>query len=212
MKSLKQALALCLAVGALALTGCGEKTVVTTEPTSAATSETEAVTTPEDAIEPTSTAASETEAATAPETPTEPTSTETSGTAAVEMPDATAIHTSAEATKPAETAKTTAQQTTAATTAATTATTATSAVKENEMKDLIEIANSRQNAADYFVSPYRQISHIGDPYCLYDEASGKYYLYCTGGYFKCWSSETLKSWTEEGDSYKVTEKSFGKQN
>ncbi len=80
------------------------------------------------------------------------------------------------------------------------------------MKDLIEIANSRQNAADYFVSPYRQISHIGDPYCLYDEASGKYYLYCTGGYFKCWSSETLKSWTEEGDSYKVTEKSFGTQN
>ena len=80
------------------------------------------------------------------------------------------------------------------------------------MNELIDIANSRQNAADYFVSPYRQISHIGDPYVLYDEASGKYYMYCTGGKFRCWSSDTFKSWTELGDAYTETEKSFGTQN
>jgi GH43 family beta-xylosidase len=80
------------------------------------------------------------------------------------------------------------------------------------VNELIDIANSRQNGADYFVSPYRQISHIGDPFVLYDEASGKYYMYCTGGKFRCWSSDTFKSWTEHGDAYTVTEKSFGTQN
>ena len=104
---------------------------------------------------------------------------------------------------------------TAATSAATSAadtTAATSATTEKKVNELIDIANSRQNGADYFVSPYRQISHIGDPFVLYDEASGKYYMYCTGGKFRCWSSDTFKSWTEHGDAYTVTEKSFGTQN
>ena len=77
--------------------------------------------------------------------------------------------------------------------------------------ELIEIPNSAQNAADYFSNPYRSINHIGDPFVLYDEASGKYYMYCTGGKFKCWSSDSFSSWTYEGEVYTATDKSFGTQ-
>ncbi len=65
----------------------------------------------------------------------------------------------------------------------------------------------------YMVSPYHSITNIGDPYVFYDTASSKYYMYVTGGnYFKCYSSDTMKVWTPEGDSYTVSEKSFGKKN
>lgn len=66
---------------------------------------------------------------------------------------------------------------------------------------------------DYMVGPYHSITNIGDPYILYDDASGKYYMYVTGGsHFKCYSSDTMSEWTYEGDSYTVTEKSFGTKN
>ena len=65
------------------------------------------------------------------------------------------------------------------------------------------------NESDYMVCPYREIDKIGDPFALYDSDSGKYYMYCTGGKYKCWSSETMKKWDFCGDSYKVTERTFG---
>ena len=62
----------------------------------------------------------------------------------------------------------------------------------------------------YMVYPYRSITNIGDPFVMYDDASEKYYMYVTGGtYFRCYSSDTMKTWTSEGDSYVVTDKSFG---
>lgn len=65
----------------------------------------------------------------------------------------------------------------------------------------------------YMVGPYHSITNIGDPYILFDEASSKYYMYVTGGkYFKCYSSDTMKTWTAEGNSYTVTDKSFGVKN
>ena len=65
----------------------------------------------------------------------------------------------------------------------------------------------------YIASPYHSITNIGDPFVMYDDASGKYYMYVTGGsYFKCYSSETMQSWTSEGDSYVVSDKSFGVKN
>ncbi|MBQ7661166.1 MAG: glycoside hydrolase family 43 protein [Clostridia bacterium] len=63
-----------------------------------------------------------------------------------------------------------------------------------------------------FVSPFRSISHIGDPVALYDAATEKYYIYCTGGRFQCWSSPDLIEFTAHGDAYGTTERSFGTQN
>ncbi|MBQ2733165.1 MAG: glycoside hydrolase family 43 protein [Clostridia bacterium] len=59
------------------------------------------------------------------------------------------------------------------------------------------------------VCPYREIDKIGDPFALYDKELGRYYMYCTGGKYKCWSSDTMKKWEPHGDSYLVTERSFG---
>ena len=70
----------------------------------------------------------------------------------------------------------------------------------------------KNGSADGFVSPFRSISHIGDPSALYDAATGKYYIYCTGGRFRCWSSQDLVTFTGHGDAYGTTEKSFGTQN
>ena len=36
-------------------------------------------------------------------------------------------------------------------------------------------------------------------------------MYCTGGKFKCWSSDSFSSWSYEGDAYTATDKSFGTQ-
>lgn len=74
-----------------------------------------------------------------------------------------------------------------------------------------EISLQKQNTNEYLISPFRQITKIGDPFVMYDTASHKYYMYCTGGLFRCWSSETMKTWKEEGDSYQKTVKSFGTQ-
>ena len=65
------------------------------------------------------------------------------------------------------------------------------------------------NKASGFVSPFREIHHIGDPFMLYDDATKKFYLYCTGGKYRCFSSDDMTEWQEHGDSYLVTEKSFG---
>lgn len=62
------------------------------------------------------------------------------------------------------------------------------------------------------MSPYSQITGIGDPFVLYDESSEQYYMYCTGGYFKCWTSKDLNTWTAIGHTYAPTEKSFGTEN
>ena len=79
------------------------------------------------------------------------------------------------------------------------------------MTEPTELSTDRQNFAGYYTNPYKQITHIGDPFILYDEDTKKYYMYCTGGYFKCWSSDTMKTWTEHGNAYTVTDKSFGTQ-
>lgn len=76
-----------------------------------------------------------------------------------------------------------------------------------------DLPMTRVSAENYMVSPYHNITNIGDPFVTYDDASGKYYMYVTGGkYFKCYSSDTMKNWTLEGDSYVITEKSFGVKN
>lgn len=78
------------------------------------------------------------------------------------------------------------------------------------MQNLIRIPNSAPTDIDGFASPYRRISHIGDPFVLYSEADRKYYMYCTGrGHYPCWSSADFRTWTPHGDAYVVTEKSFG---
>ncbi len=63
--------------------------------------------------------------------------------------------------------------------------------------------------SDYMVCPYREIDKIGDPFVLYDGELGKYYMYCTGGKYRCWTSDTMKKWDYCGDSYRVTERTFG---
>ncbi len=202
-KGMKQRkiIALCLLAAALALPGCGEKPAPDTQPP-ASSADTSAPTVSAEVTTASAEVTTDTDATSVPAT---------AGTSAAttEPPEATTETTTTAATAEATT------DTTAATSAATSAadtTAATSATTEKKVNELIDIANSRQNGADYFVSPYRQISHIGDPFVLYDEASGKYYMYCTGGKFRCWSSDTFKSWTEHGDAYTVTEKSFGTQN
>ena len=196
----RKIIALCLLAAALALPGCGEKPAPDTQPP-ASSADTSAPTVSAEVT-------TDTDATSVPAT---------AGTSAAttEPPEATTETTTTAATAEATadtTAATSAADTTAADTTAADTTAATSATTEKKVNELIDIANSRQNGADYFVSPYRQISHIGDPFVLYDEASGKYYMYCTGGKFRCWSSDTFKSWTELGDAYTVTEKSFGTQN
>lgn len=193
--------ALCL-LAALLLHGCGEKPAPDTQaPASSADTSASTV-----SAEVTTASAAETTAAVTEA------STDTDATSAPATVETTAETTEPSAETTAETTAATAATTAGTTAAATAATETTTATTERKMNELIDIANSRQNAADYFVSPYRQISHIGDPYVLYDEASGKYYMYCTGGKFRCWSSDTFKSWTELGDAYTETEKSFGTQN
>ncbi len=78
--------------------------------------------------------------------------------------------------------------------------------------ELTEIADSRLDAASYFQSPYTQVTGIGDPFILYEETTGIYYMYCTGGYCKGWSSADLKAWTPLGHTYAITEKAFADQN
>ena len=75
-----------------------------------------------------------------------------------------------------------------------------------------ELPMARIAPEKYMVYPYHSITNIGDPFVMYDDASGKYYMYATGGYFKCYSSDTMSTWKSEGNSYVVTEKSFGKKN
>ena len=217
----RKIIALCLLAAALALPGCGEKPAPDTQPpassadTSAPTASAEETTVSAEVTTASAEVTTDTDATSAPATAgtpaatTEPPEVTTETTATTEPPEATTETTATAATAEA-TADTTAA--TSATTSAADTTAATSATTEKNVNELIDIANSRQNGADYFVSPYRQISHIGDPFVLYDEASGKYYMYCTGGKFRCWSSDTFKSWTELGDAYTVTEKSFGTQN
>lgn len=78
------------------------------------------------------------------------------------------------------------------------------------MQELIRIPNSAPTDAAGFVSPYRPISHIGDPFILYSETEQMYYMYCTGrGHYPCWSSADFRTWTPRGDAYQVTERSFG---
>lgn len=78
------------------------------------------------------------------------------------------------------------------------------------MQELIRIPTAAPDDADGFTSPYRKISHIGDPFILYNEPEKKYYMYCTGrGHYPCWSSADFNTWTPLGDAYRVTEKSFG---
>ena len=78
------------------------------------------------------------------------------------------------------------------------------------MQELIRIPTAASDDADGFTSPYRKISHIGDPFILYNEPEKKYYMYCTGrGHYPCWSSADFNTWTPLGDAYRVTEKSFG---
>lgn len=210
----RKIIALCLLAAALALPGCGEKPAPDTQPP-ASSAGTSAPTVSAEVTTASAEVTTDTDATSVPATAgtsaatTEPPEETTETTTTTEPPEATTETTATAATAEA-TADTTAA--TSATTSAADTTAATSATTEKKVNELIDIANSRQNGADYFVSPYRQISHIGDPFVLYDEASGKYYMYCTGGKFRCWSSDTFKSWTELGDAYTVTEKSFGTQN
>ena len=74
---------------------------------------------------------------------------------------------------------------------------------------MIAIRNLPLEEEHFMTCPYREISHIGDPAAIYVPETGKYYMYCTGGKFKCWSSETMKHWDPIGDSYLATEKTFG---
>ena len=203
----RQIIALCL-LAALLLHGCGEQPAPDTQApassadTSASTVSAEVTTASAEVTTVSAEVTTDTDATSAPAT--------VETTAEATVPPVETTEPPAETT--AETTAATAATTAGTTAAVTTATETTTATTERKMNELIDIANSRQNAADYFVSPYRQISHIGDPYVLYDEASGKYYMYCTGGKFRCWSSDTFKSWTELGDAYTETEKSFGTQN
>ncbi|MBR5449057.1 MAG: glycoside hydrolase family 43 protein, partial [Clostridia bacterium] len=76
-----------------------------------------------------------------------------------------------------------------------------------------ELPMSRIAPEKYMTSPYHAVTGIGDPFVMYDDASGKYYMYVTGGqYFKCLSSDTMKEWKSEGNSYVVSDKSFGVKN
>ena len=201
----KRILALCLLATAFALHGCGKKSAPDTLlPESSADALLPAVTATETTSASIGTSESQPATVEVTAATTEPPA-ETSKPDTAAMTDAPTSETTVKTAAPPATEATTE-------TTATSAVTETSATTEKEMKEWIEFANSRQNGADYFVSPYRQISHIGDPFVLYDEASGKYYMYCTGGKFRCWSSDTFKSWTELGDAYTVTEKSFGTQN
>ncbi len=76
-----------------------------------------------------------------------------------------------------------------------------------------ELPIARIAPEKYMVYPNHSITKIGDPFVMYDDASGKYYMYVTGGqYFKCFSSDTMKTWKSEGNSYTVTAKSFGVKN
>lgn len=68
------------------------------------------------------------------------------------------------------------------------------------------------NKVGGYTCPFRSIRHIGDPFMLYDDATNKFYMYCTGGKYQCWSSYTMEEWTSHGDSYLVSEKSFGEVN
>ena len=201
----KRILALCLLATAFALHGCGKKSAPDTLlPESSADALLPAVTATETTSASIGTSESQPATVEVTAATTEPPA-ETSKPDTAAMTDAPTSETTVKTAAPPATEATTE-------TTATSAVTETSATTEKEMKEWIEFANSRQNGADYFVSPYRQISHIGDPFVLYDEASGKYYMYCTGGKFRCWSSDTFKSWTELGDAYTETEKSFGTQN
>ena len=201
----RKIIALCLLAAALALPGCGKKSAPDTLlPESSADALLPAVTATETTSASIGTSESQPATVEVTAATTEPPA-ETSKPDTAAMTDAPTSETTVKTAAPPATEATTE-------TTATSAVTETSATTEKEMKEWIEFTNSRQNAADYFVSPYRQISHIGDPYVLYDEASGKYYMYCTGGKFRCWSSDTFKDWTEHGDAYTVTEKSFGTQN
>lgn len=78
--------------------------------------------------------------------------------------------------------------------------------------ELQTVADAEPNETEYFVSPYSEITHIGDPYVLYDAESQLFYMYCTGGFFKGWVSENLNSWTPLGHTYAMTEKSFATEN
>ncbi|MBQ4557545.1 MAG: family 43 glycosylhydrolase [Clostridia bacterium] len=77
---------------------------------------------------------------------------------------------------------------------------------------LTELESGKHDTSTYFTSPYKQITQAGDPFVMYDDASGRYYMYCTGDYFKCFSSETFNSWESHGSAYAVTENSFGTKN
>ena len=202
----RKIIALCLLAAALALPGCGEKPAPDTQPP-ASSADTSAPTVSAEVTTASAEVTTDTDATSVP-------ATVGTSAATTEPPEATTETTATAATAEAtaDTTAATSAATSAADTTAADTTAATSATTEKKVNELIDIANSRQNGADYFVSPYRQISHIGDPFVLYDEASGKYYMYCTGGKFRCWSSDTFKSWTEHGDAYTVTEKSFGTQN
>lgn len=78
--------------------------------------------------------------------------------------------------------------------------------------ELQNIADVEPGDIDYFSSPYSQITRIGDPCILYDDASKLFYMYCTGGFFKGWVSENLQAWTPLGHTYAMTEKSFATEN
>lgn len=216
MKRLKSSVALCLVLGLLALTGCGENppqpmptglsselsgstdlpdaTQITTDEI---TSETEPIIVPEMTTAETAVTEDSTESLPASETTAEPT--DTTAVTSASMP-VTTVNSTENATSPMPPASSASDET---------PTTVTE--KEIQPVELIEIASSAQSTGDYFSNPYRDITHIGDPYVLYDEASGKYYMYCTGGYFKCWSSDSFSSWTYEGEAYSVSARSFGTQ-
>ncbi len=210
------AAALCL-LAALLLHGCGEKPAPDTEaPASSADTSASTVSRPSAPPAEVTTASAEvttdTDATSAPETvetpaeTTEPTAETTAETTIVTAATAEAAATNA------ATATTAATVGTAVATVGTTAPeTAETTEKEIQPVELTEIPSSAQSAADYFTNPYRAITHIGDPYILYDEATGKYYMYCTGGYFKCWSSDSFSTWNYEGEAYTVSDKTFGTQ-
>ena len=192
------AAALCLALGAPTLFGCAGNTPA--PPASEAPSASESartldpVATSTAVPDVTSTLPNKAEIVTAPDTAPAPTPTPepTSAPQKVTAPETEPVAPSGTTEAP-QTAKTTKTE------------------EVTQPVELIEIPNSAQNAADYFSNPYRSINHIGDPFVLYDEASGKYYMYCTGGKFKCWSSDSFSSWSCEGDAYTATDKSFGTQ-
>ena len=198
------AAALCLALGAPTLFGCVGNTPAPPASEAPSASETartsDPVATSTAAPDVTSTLPNKAEIVTAPDTTPAP----DTAPAPTPTPEPTSApqKVTAPETKPVAPSGTTEAPQTAKTT---------KTEEVTQPVELIEIPNSAQNAADYFSNPYRAINHIGDPFVLYDEASGKYYMYCTGGKFKCWSSDSFSSWSYEGDAYTATEKSFGTQ-